>query len=111
MASSNIDLTSPELSIRLIQSISITRSQSMSVPNTFNRLIGKQNPNPGELHNTCLYPMPVYNKDYNLYIIPCKNLPTQYNPYTFKQPLYNNRPGIITYLLLNYILAPLMKRP
>ena len=84
MASSNIDLTSPEPSTRSTQSTSTTRSQSTSIPNTFNRLMGKQNPNPGELHDTCLRPTPVYNKDYNPYIIPRKDLPTQYNPYTFK---------------------------
>ena len=111
MASSNIDLTSPELSTRLIRLTSTTRSQLTSVPNAFNRLMGKQNPNPGEFRDTCLCPMPVYNEDYNPYIIPCKDLPAQYNPYAFKQPLYDNRPGIVAHLPLNCTLAPPTKRP
>jgi hypothetical protein len=73
--------------------------------------MGKQNPNPEELRDTCLRPMPVYNEDYNLYVVPCKDLPTQYNPYTFKQPLYDDRPGIVAHLPLNCTLAPPTKRP
>jgi len=111
MASSNIDLTSPEPSTRSIRSTSTTRSQSTSIPNAFNRLMGKQNPNPGELRDTCLRPTPVYNEDYNPYVVPRKDLPTQYNPYAFKQPLYDDRPGIVAHLPLNCTLAPPTKRP
>ena len=108
--SSNIDLTSPKPSSRVTRLTSITTSQLLSVPNTFNHIIDKGKSPSLVLRDTYLYPTPVYNSNYNLYTILYKNIPGKYSPYIFKELLYNNRPIIIIQLSKYYILAPLLKR-
>jgi hypothetical protein len=57
------------------------------------------------LRDTYLRLIPEYNTNYNLYIIPSKDLLNGYNPYTFKEPLFNDRLISINQLPKNYIIA------
>jgi hypothetical protein len=113
MAPLNIDLSSPKLSARSIRLTSASTSQSMSLPNAFSRIIGgvKEISDPGVIRDTCLCLTPEYNSNYNLYVIPCEDLCQGYSPYVPKEPLFDNRPVIVAQLPINYVLAPVPKRP
>jgi hypothetical protein len=114
MASLNIDLTSPRPSSRSTRSTSTaTTSQSSSLPNAFGRLIDKgKGRDPGDpvLRDTCLRPTLEYNTNYNPYAIPSEDLPDGYNPYAFKEPLFDDRLISITQLLKNCTVAPPAKK-
>ena len=113
MAPLNIDLNSPKPSTQSIRLISTSTSQSTSLPNTFSHIIKstKETSNPEVISNTCLHLTPEYNSNYNPYIVPCKDLYQGYNPYIPKEPLFDNRPTIVTQLPINCILTPIPKRP
>jgi hypothetical protein len=42
------------------------------------------------LRDTCLYLVLEYNTNYNLYVIPSKDLLNGYSPYAFKEPLFDD---------------------
>ena len=107
----NIDLTSLKPSSRVTRLISITISQLLSVLNTFNCIINKGKGPSLVLRDTYSRSTLVYNSNYNLYTILYKDIPGEYNPYIFKELLYNNRLIIIIQLFKYYILTPLLKRP
>ena len=62
------------------------------------------------LHNTYIRLILQYNTNYNLYAILREDLLVKYNPYIFKEPLYNNRLITINELLKNCVIVPLKKR-
>jgi hypothetical protein len=62
------------------------------------------------LRNTCLRPVPEYNRNYNPYVVPREDLPGGYSPYVFKEPLFDDRPAIVTQLPKKCVLAPPAKR-
>jgi hypothetical protein len=109
----NIDLSSPKPSTQSIRLTSTSISQSISFPNTFNCIMGgtKETSNPGVIRDTCLHLTPEYNSNYNPYIIPREDLRQEYSPYIPKEPLFDNRPAIVAQLPINYVLAPVPKRP
>ena len=111
MTSFNVDLTSPEPSSRATRLTSATTSQLPSVPNTFNRIMDKGKGPSLVLRDTCSRPIPVYNSNYNPYAIPCEDIPGGYSPYVFKEPLYDDRPVVVTQLPKHCVLAPSPKRP
>ena len=111
MTSSNIDLTSPESSSRAIRLTSTTTSQLLSVPNAFNRIMDKGKGPSLVLRDTCSRPTPAYNSNYNLYAIPCEDIPGGYSPYIFKEPLYDDRLVVVTQLPKHCVLTPSLKRP
>ena len=111
MAPSNIDLSSLEPSSRVIQSTSAITSQLLLIPNTFNCIINKGKGPSLVLRDTCSRPTPAYNSNYNPYAIPCEDIPGGYSPYVFKEPLYDDRPVVVTQLPKHCVLAPSPKRP
>jgi hypothetical protein len=40
----------------------------------------------------CVRPTPTYNHNYNLYKKPLVDLRSDYSPYVYREPLYDNRP-------------------
>ncbi|PMD13219.1 hypothetical protein NA56DRAFT_712254 [Hyaloscypha hepaticicola] len=111
MTSSNVDLASPEPSLRATRSTSATTSQLQSVPNAFSRIMDKGKGHSLVLRDSCSRPMPAYNSNYNLYAIPNEDTPGGYSPYVFKEPLFDDRPIVVNKLPKNCILAPPLKRP
>jgi hypothetical protein len=110
MAPSNIDLTSPEPSVRSIRSTSAATAQSSSLPNAFGRMMDKEKGPPAVLRDSCLRPTPEYNANYNPYVVPREDLPGGYSPYVFKEPLFDDRPVIVAQLPRKCALAPPAKR-
>jgi hypothetical protein len=111
MASPNIDLTSPKPSSRSTRSTSIAMTSQSSIPNAFGHMMQNEKGHNTLLRDTCLCPIPKYNTNYNPYATPREDLPNDYSPYVFKEPLYDNRAIIVTELPKNYIVAPPPKRP
>ena len=52
-----------------------------------------------------------YNDNYNPYQPAKSGLPTNYSPYDYREPLFDNRSVIIANLPRNYTLAPPSKKP
>ncbi|PMD26689.1 hypothetical protein NA56DRAFT_744019, partial [Hyaloscypha hepaticicola] len=110
MAPSNIDLTSPELSLRSIRSISVTTMSQSSLPNAFGHIMPGEKGRDLILRDTCICPTPQYNTNYNPYAIPREDLPAGYSPYVFKEPLYDDRPVTVNELPKNCVVTPPAKR-
>ena len=113
MVSLNIDLSSPKPSARSMRLISVSTSQSMSLPNAFSYIMGgiKETSDPGVIRDTCLRLIPEYNSNYNPYVVPCEDLRQGYSPYVPKKPLFDDRPVIVAQLPINCVLVPVPKRP
>ena len=94
---------------------------SSSVPNAFGRmmaaLIEALNPLDDasilvtRLRDTCYRLEPVYNKNYNPYLTPPRDLDLEYLPYVNGEPLFNNRLIIITRLLSRHVITRAQRRP
>ena len=106
MAPFTTDLSSPEPSSRSTRSTSVATTSQSSIPNAFGRMKGRD----PILRDTCIRPTPQYNTNYNPYAIPRKDLPAGYNPYVFKEPLYDDRPVIVNELPKNCVIAPPAKK-
>jgi hypothetical protein len=63
------------------------------------------------IRDRCLCPPLIYNTNYNLYKSLRDDLPGGYSPYVFKEPLFDDRPVIVSYLPKESTLAPPPKRP
>ncbi len=87
---SDIDFTSPKPSLKFIRSTSAAMSQLLSLLNAFSCIIDKVKGPYLVLYNTCLCLIPEYNANYNLYAIPSRDWPSKYDPYAFKEPLFDN---------------------
>jgi hypothetical protein len=113
MAPLNIDLSSPKPSTRSMRSTSTSTSQSTSLPNAFNRIMGgaKETSDLGVIRDTYLHLTLEYNLNYNPYVVPREDLRQGYSPYVPKEPLFDDRPAIVAQLPINYVLAPVPKRP
>jgi hypothetical protein len=104
-------LTSLELSSRFTRLTSIAITSQLSIPNTFNRMMQNEKGHDLILHDTCSHLILKYNTNYNLYVILREDLFNRYNPYIFKELLYDDRLVIVNELLKNYTITPLAKRP
>jgi hypothetical protein len=63
------------------------------------------------VRDRCQRPKPTYNQNYNPHKPPPEDLPLTYSPYAFGEPLFDDRPIIITNLAAGLIVAPPGKRP
>jgi exoribonuclease R len=97
MAPLNIDLSSLKPFTRSMRLTSTSTSQSTSLPNAFNRIMGgvKETSDLRVIRDTCLRLMPEYNSNYNPYVIPREDLRQGYSPYVFKEPLFDDRLTIV----------------
>jgi hypothetical protein len=76
--------------------------------NAFSQIMQEQ---PNNLNcDQCRRPRPTYNFNYNPHKPPCDDLPKGYSPYTFKEPLYNNREVIRSRLPHKHTLCATSKR-
>src|SRR6266536_4192693 len=91
--------------------VSTTTSRS-TLPNAFNRMI---QPAPvvqsTVKRDRCTRPTPTYNHNYNLYKKPPVDLRSDYSPYIYREPLYDDQLIIIARLLTYYIVSGPIKKP
>ncbi len=99
---SEIDLTGSETPL--------VDSQT-SQPNIFGRMmIGINRPSASTVKDQCDRPVPIYNLNYNPEKDPRDDLPKDYSPYTYGEPLYDARPIVLSRLPQNHVPAGASKR-
>ncbi len=99
---------------------SITLSTS-TLPSAFGRIMATSAgntpaskdalPSTIQLHDTCDRPEPSYNNNYNPFYTPPNDLDPRYSLYENGEPLQDDRPVVVSRLLLKYILVRAVKRP
>jgi hypothetical protein len=85
-------------------------TSSTVLPNAFNRLM-QTDSLPAVKRDRCLRLPPTYNRNYDPFKPRPEDLPGGYSPYTFGEPLYDDRPVIIARLPLHCIVAGPTKKP
>ncbi len=99
------------LEIDSIPSQASTSALALTLPSTFNRIIGSGHPAATSfVRDQCTRPIPKYNSNYNLYELPPENLEPNYSPYALEEPLYDNRLPFSLMLLSQHTLANASKR-
>jgi hypothetical protein len=81
------------------------------LPNAFGRMMSSSQPAQAiVVKDKCDRPTPTYNHNYNPNEPPRDDLPKGYSPYVYGEPLYDDRPAIISRLPSRHTLAGSGKR-
>ncbi len=99
--SSTIDLTGSQAST----------SATASVANAFDRMKGPSQGQNTIQRDRCSRPLARYNRFYNPYEPPSDDLPIKYSPYANGEPLFDDRPAIVSRFRPQHTLAGASKRP
>jgi hypothetical protein len=92
------------------RAISTVPSES-SLPNAFGRMMaGKPKVQEVIRRDRCTRLEPIYNVNYNPFKKPPKDLPRGYSLYVFGEPLWDDRPVVVTRLSSGYSIARLSKK-
>jgi hypothetical protein len=87
-------------------------STTSSVRNAFGLMqSGGSLPQPAQQRDRCQRPTPTYNSNYNPYEPPPEDRPRTYSPYANGEPLFDDRPVIVSRLPIGYIIASATVRP
>lgn len=86
-----------------------------SIPSAFGRMMSSTStpapPEPSKQRDRCQRPVPSYNAKYDPYKIPPEDLLKSYSPYVKGEPLFDDRPVVISQLPSNHVIAGASARP
>jgi hypothetical protein len=103
--------TSTPLELDSITSQASASNSQTSLPNAFGRMMSSSQP---ALHivvkDKCNRPEPTYNHNYDPDKVPRDDLPGGYSPYIFGEPLYDDRPVVMSRLPSRHTVAGAAKR-
>ena len=89
-----------------------TNASGSTLPNAFSRLMGPapviQSTAKRDLY---IRPTPIYNQYYNLFQKPADDLRSDYSPYVYREPLYDDRAIVVARLLKHHTEASAVKKP
>jgi len=89
-----------------------TNASGSTLPNAFSRLMG---PAPviqsTAKRDLCVRPTPAYNQYYNPFQKPADDLRSDYSPYVYGEPLYDDRAIVVARLLKHHTEAGVAKKP
>ena len=92
----------------------LSASSSIALVNPFAQMMALAAPEPSPtcfvLKDTCQRPAAIYNESYNPYLPTRDDLPSDYSPYAYREPLFDDRPANVTTLPKGMVLSPAAKK-